>query len=50
MRHALDDACPNWAKSFFVRCVEIRHHHHVAVAYLRRYAPEVSTREITGAF
>ncbi len=45
--YSLDGACTNWAESYFsrLRRSEIGHHHHVAGAYLLRYAQEASWRE-----
>jgi transposase-like protein len=45
--YSLDDACTNWAESFFsrMRRGEIGHHHHIAGAYLLRYAQESTWRE-----
>ena len=45
--YSLDGACTNWAESFFsrLRRAEIGHHHHIAGAYLLRYAQEASWRE-----
>ena len=45
--YSLDGACTNWAEEFFsrMRRVEIGHHHHIAGAYLLRYAQEASWRE-----
>ncbi len=44
--YSLDGACTNWAEYFSrLRRAEIGHHHHVAGAYLLRYAQEVSWRE-----
>ncbi len=45
--YSLDGACTNWAESYFsrLRRSEIGHHHHVAGAYLLRYAQESSWRE-----
>ena len=42
-----DGACTNWAEEFFsrMRRAEIGHHHHIAGAYLLRYAQEASWRE-----
>jgi hypothetical protein len=42
-----DGACTNWAELFFsrLRRAEIGHHHHVAGAYLLRYAQEAAWRE-----
>jgi transposase-like protein len=41
------EACTNWAESYFsrLRRAEIGHHHHIAGAYLLRYAQEASWRE-----
>ncbi len=45
--YSLDGACTNWAEEFFTRMrrAEIGHHHHIAGAYLLRYAQEASWRE-----
>ena len=45
--YSLDGACTNWAEEFFsrLRRAEIGHHHHIAGAYLLRYAQEASWRE-----
>jgi hypothetical protein len=45
--YRLDGACTNWAEEFFsrMRRAEIGHHHHIAGAYLLRYAQEASWRE-----
>jgi hypothetical protein len=45
--HSMDDACTNWAEEFFsrMRSAEIGIHHHIAGAYLLRYAQERSWRE-----
>ncbi|MGO8952087.1 MAG: IS1595 family transposase [Rhodomicrobium sp.] len=45
--YSFDGACTNWAESYFsrLRRSEIGHHHHVAGAYLLRYAQEASWRE-----
>ena len=42
-----DGTCTNWAEEFFsrMRRAEIGHHHHIAGAYLLRYAQEASWRE-----
>jgi ISXO2-like transposase domain len=50
--YSLDGACTNWAEEFFsrMRRAEIGHHHHIAGAYLLRYAQEASWREDNGAF
>ncbi len=41
------EACTNWAEEFFsrMRRAEIGHHHHIAGAYLLRYAQEAAWRE-----
>ena len=40
--YSLDGACTNWAEEYFsrLRRAEIGHHHHIAGAYLLRYAQE----------
>jgi transposase-like protein len=45
--YSQDGACTNWAEEFFsrMRRAEIGHHHHIAGAYLLRYAQEASWRE-----
>ena len=45
--YSLDGACTNSAESFFsrLRRAEIGHHHHIAGAYLLRYAQEAAWRE-----
>ena len=45
--YSLDGACTNWAEEFFsrMRRAEIGHHHHLAGAYLLRYAQEAPWRE-----
>ena len=45
--YSLNGACTNWAEEFFsrMRRAEIGHHHHIAGAYLLRYAQESSWRE-----
>jgi hypothetical protein len=45
--YALDGACTNWAQEYFsrLRRAEIGVHHHIAGAYLLRYAQESSWRE-----
>ncbi|MGD1015008.1 MAG: IS1595 family transposase [Roseiarcus sp.] len=45
--YSFDGACTNWAEEFFsrIRRAEIGHHHHIAGAYLLRYAQEASWRE-----
>ena len=42
-----DGACTNMAEEYFsrLRRAEIGHHHHIAGAYLLRYAQEASWRE-----
>ena len=47
LAYSLDGACTNMAESFFsrLRRAEIGHHHHVAGAYLLRYAQEAAWRE-----
>jgi len=49
--YSADGACTNWAELFFsrMRRAEIGHHHHVAGAYLLRYAQGAAWREITAA-
>ena len=44
--YTMDDACTNWAEEFFSRrrSAEIGIHHHIAGAYLLRYAQERSWR------
>ena len=44
--YSMDDACTNWAEEFFsrMRSAEIGIHHHIAGAYLLRYAQERSWR------
>jgi ISXO2-like transposase domain len=46
-----DGACTNWAEEYFshLRRAEIGVHHHIAGAYLLRYAQESSWRKITAA-
>ena len=46
-----DGACTNWAEEFFsrLRRAEIGHHHHIAGAYLLRYAQELRGGRIIGA-
>ena len=46
-RIASDGACTNEAESFIsrLRRVEIGHHHHIAGAYLLRYAQEAACQE-----
>jgi hypothetical protein len=41
-------ACTNWAEEFFsrMRRAETGHHHHIAGAYLLRYAQESSWRDV----
>ncbi len=45
--YSADGACTNMAEEYFsrLRRAEIGHHHHVAGAYLLRYAQESSWRE-----
>jgi transposase-like protein len=45
--YSYDGACTNWAEEYFsrIRRAEIGHHHHIAGAYLLRYAQESSWRE-----
>jgi hypothetical protein len=45
--YSLDGACTNWAEEYFsrLRRAEIGIHHHIAGAYLLRYAQESSWRE-----
>jgi hypothetical protein len=45
--YSLDGACTNWAEEYFsrLRRAEIGHNHHIAGAYLLRYAQESSWRE-----
>jgi hypothetical protein len=45
--YSADGACTNMAEEFFsrMRRGEIGHHHHIAGAYLLRYAQESSWRE-----
>jgi transposase-like protein len=45
--YSMAGACTNWAEGFFsrMRRGEIGHHHHVAGAYLLRYAQEAAWRE-----
>ena len=45
--YALDGTCTNWAEEYFsrLRRAEIGVHHHIAGAYLLRYAQESSWRE-----
>lgn len=47
LAYSLDGACTNYVESFFsrLRRAEIGHHHHVAGAYLIRYAQEAAWRE-----
>ena len=48
--NSLDGACTNQAEEYFsrLRRAEIGIHHHIAGAYLLRYAQESSWREDTG--
>ena len=45
--YSMDGACTNWAEEYFsrLRRAEHGHHHHIAGAYLLRYAQEASWRE-----
>ncbi len=45
--YSFDGACTNWAEEYFsrLRRAESGHHHHIAGAYLLRYAQEASWRE-----
>jgi ISXO2-like transposase domain len=45
--YSLDGACTNWAEEYFsrLRRAEVGIHHHIAGAYLLRYAQEPSWRE-----
>jgi hypothetical protein len=45
--YSLDGACTNWAEEHFsrLRRAEVGVHHHIAGAYLLRYAQESSWRE-----
>ena len=45
--YSIDGACTNGAESFFsrLRRGELGHHHHIAGAYLVRYAQEAAWRE-----
>jgi hypothetical protein len=45
--YSLDGACANWAEEYFGRLcrAEVGIHHHIAGAYLLRYAQESSWRE-----
>ena len=45
--YSMDGACTNWAEEYFsrLRRAESGHHHHIAGAYLLRYAQEASWRE-----
>ncbi len=47
LAYSLDGACTNGAESFFsrLRRAEVGHHHHIAGAYLARYAQESAWRE-----
>jgi ISXO2-like transposase domain len=44
--YSMDDACTNWVEEFFsrMRSAEIGIHHHIAGAYLLRYAQQRSWR------
>jgi hypothetical protein len=50
--YSFDGACTNWAEEYFsrLRRAEIGVHHHIAGAYLLRYAQESSWREDNRAF
>ena len=45
--YSMDGACTNWAEEYFsrLRRAEVGVHHHIAGAYLLRYAQESSWRE-----
>jgi hypothetical protein len=43
--YSFDGACTNQAEEYFSRCAAIGIHHHIAGAYLLRYAQESSWRE-----
>jgi len=45
--YSIDGASTNWAEEYFsrLRRAEIGHHHHIAGAYLLRYAQEAAWRE-----
>jgi hypothetical protein len=45
--YSLDGSCTNWAEEYFsrLRRAEVGIHHHIASAYLLRYAQESSWRE-----
>lgn len=45
--YSMYGACTNWAEEYFsrLRRTEPGHHHHIAGAYLLRYAQEASWRE-----
>lgn len=45
--YSLNGACTNWVEEYFsrLRRAEAGHHHHIAGAYLLRYAQEASWRE-----
>jgi transposase-like protein len=45
--YSTDEACTNWAESFFsrIRRAEMGIHHHIAGKYLNAYAAEMSWRE-----
>ncbi len=47
LAYSMDGACTNGAESFFsrLRRAEVGHHHHIAGAYLARYAQESAWRE-----
>jgi hypothetical protein len=45
--YSMDGACTNGAEEFFsrLRRMEIGHHHHIAGAYIGRYAAEAGWRD-----
>ena len=47
LAYSMDGACTNGTESFFsrLRRAEVGHHHHIAGAYLARYAQESAWRE-----
>ena len=49
--YSLDGACTNWAEEYFsrLRRAEAGHHHHIAGAYLLRYAQEAHGARIIAA-
>jgi ISXO2-like transposase domain len=50
--YSLDGACTNWAEEYFsrLRRAEVGIHHHIAGAYLLRYAQESRGEKITAAY